>query len=43
MNGSLPSAKDKAVREWAKSHSNELMTAWNDCLDGRNPGRIDQP
>ena len=31
MNGSLPAAKDKVVREWAKSHSSELTAAWNDA------------
>jgi len=40
LSGSLPLNKDKVVREWAKTRRTALEKAWEDCLNGRNPGRI---
>ena len=40
VNGSLPPNKHRGVIDWANSHPNELMDAWNAMRSGGKPRKI---
>jgi hypothetical protein len=40
LEGNLPAAKLRAVREWAATRKPALLDAWKDVIARRNPGRI---
>ena len=40
LKGSLPPNKTREVLDWAKTHRDELITAWFDLEAGRKPAKI---
>jgi hypothetical protein len=40
LEGNLPSAKLRKVREWARPRKEALKAAWIDASGRRNPGKI---
>jgi hypothetical protein len=41
MRGSLPRPQLRSVRDWAAPRQQDLLAAWNACLAGDHPGRIE--
>ena len=40
LQGYLPARARGMVVDWAARHTDELMTAWQEALAGRTPGKI---
>jgi Domain of unknown function (DUF4160) len=41
IKGSLPRSRLRTIQEWASPRRAALEAAWNACLSGSNPGRIE--
>lgn len=41
LSGDIPRTQRKLVEAWILIHKEELLAAWNDAVNGRNPSRIE--